>query len=111
LFDVLCLLFKVFINLLDLLEKGECDFVKDSHYFINRRSHEVKQCVLRFNLISLYFYLQGFCVPPELSDEVCGEGATEFTDYEQAGLGEGEGVKNVSDEIEDEDQVRGEGGC
>ena len=50
-------------------------------------------------------------MPPELSDEVCGEGATEFTDYEQAGLGEGEGVKNVSDEIEDEDQVRGEGGC
>jgi len=47
-------------------------------------------------------------VPPELSDEVCGEGATEFTDYEQAGLGEGEGVKNVSDEIEDEDQVQGE---
>ena len=55
-------------------------------------------------------YLQGFCVPPELSDEVCGEGATEFTDYEQAGLGEGEGVKNVSDEIEDEDQVWGKEG-
>jgi midasin len=48
---------------------------------------------------------QGFCIPPELSDEMSGEGATEFCDMEEAGLGEGEGVKNVSDQIEDEDQV------
>lgn len=35
-----------------------------------------------------------------------GEGATEFHDYEGGGIGEGEGVKDVSDKIENEDQVR-----
>ncbi|XP_053396218.1 midasin-like isoform X2 [Mercenaria mercenaria] len=48
---------------------------------------------------------KGFCIPPELSDEMSGEGATEFCDMEEAGMGEGEGVKNVSDQIEDEDQL------
>ncbi|KAL4232858.1 AAA ATPase midasin [Mactra antiquata] len=48
---------------------------------------------------------KGFCIPPELSDEMSGEGATEFCDIDNAGMGEGEGVKNVSDQIEDEDQL------
>ena len=34
-----------------------------------------------------------------------GEGATEFEDIEGGGVGEGEGVKDVSDQIESEDQV------
>jgi len=34
-----------------------------------------------------------------------GEGATEFCDIEGGGIGEGEGVKDVSDQIESEDQV------
>lgn len=34
-----------------------------------------------------------------------GEGATEFHDYEGGGIGEGEGAKDVSDKIENEDQV------
>ena len=34
-----------------------------------------------------------------------GEGATEFHDYEGGGIGEGEGTKDVSDKIENEDQV------
>lgn len=34
-----------------------------------------------------------------------GEGATEFHDYEGGGIGEGEGVKDVSDKIENEEQV------
>lgn len=35
-----------------------------------------------------------------------GEGATEFHDYEGGGVGEGEGSKDVSDKIENEDQVK-----
>lgn len=35
-----------------------------------------------------------------------GEGATEFHDYEGGGIGEGEGTKDVSDKIENEDQVK-----
>ncbi|CAL1534634.1 unnamed protein product [Lymnaea stagnalis] len=48
---------------------------------------------------------KGFCIPPELSEEADGEGATEFKDIEGGGLGEGEGAKDVSDQIESEDQL------
>uniref|UniRef100_A0A8B9KTP9 Midasin n=1 Tax=Astyanax mexicanus TaxID=7994 RepID=A0A8B9KTP9_ASTMX len=47
----------------------------------------------------------GFCLPQELMGGGDGEGATEFHDYEGGGIGEGEGVKDVSDKIENEDQV------
>ncbi|XP_072854872.2 midasin isoform X1 [Pogona vitticeps] len=49
---------------------------------------------------------KGFCLPKELMEEdTAGEGGTEFHDYEGGGLGEGEGKKDVSDKIENEDQV------
>ena len=48
---------------------------------------------------------QGFCLPAEFSDELGGEGATDFQDIEEGGIGEGEGMKDVSDQIENEDQV------
>lgn len=34
-----------------------------------------------------------------------GEGATQFHDYEDGGIGEGEGVKDISDKIENEEQA------
>lgn len=37
---------------------------------------------------------------------MAGEGATDFEDIEGGGLGEGEGAKDVSEQIETEDQVR-----
>ncbi|XP_035534963.1 midasin [Morone saxatilis] len=49
--------------------------------------------------------LEGFCLPQELMAGGDGEGATEFHDYEGGGIGEGEGTKDVSDKIENEDQV------
>ncbi|RMC13256.1 hypothetical protein DUI87_10790 [Hirundo rustica rustica] len=49
--------------------------------------------------------LKGFCLPKELLEDEAGEGATEFHDYEDAGIGEGEGKKDVSDKIESEDQA------
>lgn len=39
-----------------------------------------------------------------MEDDV-GAGATDFHDYEGGGIGEGEGKKDVSDQIENEDQV------
>ncbi|XP_032235337.2 midasin-like isoform X2 [Nematostella vectensis] len=48
----------------------------------------------------------GFCLPPEVDEEEGGEGATEFEDIEGGGLGEGEGAKDVSDQIESEDQLQ-----
>ncbi|XP_070405869.1 midasin isoform X3 [Nothobranchius furzeri] len=48
---------------------------------------------------------KGFCLPPELVDGSDGDGASEFHDYQSGGIGEGEGAKDVSDKIENEDQV------
>ncbi|CAB1342786.1 unnamed protein product [Coregonus sp. 'balchen'] len=47
---------------------------------------------------------KGFCLPQELMEGGDGEGATEFHDYEGGGIGEGEGTKDVSDKIENEEQ-------
>lgn len=57
-------------------------------------------------LLSIFTDLasRGFCLPPEI-EEGEGEGPTEFEDIEEGGLGEGEGIKDVSDQIESEDQV------
>ena len=50
--------------------------------------------------------VQGFCLPAEMIEDGEGDGATKFEDIESGGLGEGEGAKDVSDQIETEDQVR-----
>ncbi|XP_069561962.1 midasin [Brachyistius frenatus] len=55
--------------------------------------------------IFMEFAQKGFCLPQELMSGGDGEGATEFHDYEGGGIGEGEGCKDVSDKIENEDQV------
>lgn len=60
---------------------------------------------LFFILCNLIFIFQGFCVSVEFEDEVAGEGVIDFEDIEGGGFGEGEGVKDVSDQIENEDQV------
>ena len=43
-------------------------------------------------------------MPPEAVD-ASGEGATDFEDIEGGGIGEGEGMKDVSEQIEHEEQV------
>ncbi|XP_010287688.1 PREDICTED: midasin, partial [Phaethon lepturus] len=48
---------------------------------------------------------KGFCLPKELLEDEDGEGATQFHDYEDGGIGDGEGKKDVSDKIESEDQI------
>ncbi|XP_010137971.1 PREDICTED: midasin-like, partial [Buceros rhinoceros silvestris] len=48
---------------------------------------------------------RGFCLPKELLEDEAGEGATQFHDYEDGGIGDGEGKKDVSDKIESEDQI------
>jgi len=44
-------------------------------------------------------------VPAELSDDASNDGATKFEDVEGGGIGDGEGVKDVSEQIESEEQV------
>ena len=48
---------------------------------------------------------KGFCLPAELDDSKEGGAGTKFEENESGGLGEGEGAKDVSDQIESEDQL------
>lgn len=53
-------------------------------------------------------YLEGFCSKPDEEDGQ--EGATKFEEeISGTGMGEGEGKKDVSEQIEDEDQLLGTG--
>ncbi|GBN91977.1 Midasin [Araneus ventricosus] len=53
----------------------------------------------------MYAYLSGFCIPADLQEEAQKSGDTKFEDIESGGLDEGEGVKDVSENIETEDQL------
>ncbi|XP_011610045.2 midasin isoform X2 [Takifugu rubripes] len=48
---------------------------------------------------------KGFCLPQDTEAGDDGDGSMNFHDYEGGGIGEGEGTKDVSDKIENEDQV------
>lgn len=78
----------------------------DSYLLSLLTAHETS-CKLLSVLLGVFTELveKGFCIPPEVEEEESGEGATEFEDIQDGGLGEGEGAKDVSDKIESEDQV------
>ncbi|XP_077567526.1 midasin isoform X1 [Stigmatopora nigra] len=77
------------------------------HYFLSL-SVEVHRCTgkLLSVLANIFSELaqKGFCLPKGVSSGE-GEGATEFKDSEGDGVGQGEGSKDVSEKIENEDQV------
>ena len=63
-------------------------------------------CKLYSVLLGIFSELlqKGFCIPSD-EKEMEGEGATSFEDAENCGIGEGEGRKDVSNQIENEEQV------
>lgn len=63
-------------------------------------------CKLHSVLLGIFSELlqKGFCLPPD-EDDAGGNGVTSFEDAENCGIGEGEGMKDVSDQIENEEQV------
>ncbi|CAB4032455.1 Midasin, partial [Paramuricea clavata] len=63
-------------------------------------------CKLHSVLLGIFSELlqKGFCIPAD-EEEMEGEGATSFEDAENCGIGEGEGRKDVSKQIENEEQV------
>ncbi|XP_078699924.1 midasin-like [Branchiostoma floridae x Branchiostoma belcheri] len=93
------------LNLVPMLHQ----YVAMTTYYLTLRltSHRAT-CKLLSILLGLFSDLasKGFCQPAELSDELGGEGATQFEDIEGGGIGEGEGAKDVSDQIENEDQLQ-----
>lgn len=56
-------------------------------------------------LLFAKLFLQGFGNSDDVEEESGQEGSTKFEESEQAGLGEGEGAKDVSEQIETEDQL------
>ncbi|KAM4043140.1 midasin isoform 2-T2 [Anomaloglossus baeobatrachus] len=120
-------------GLLERLKSYVADCIKDKHTFFNQCCGLLVRLLPMLSSYSdlLLFYLtvsltthratgkllsiltymftelaqKGFCLPKELLEDSAGEGATEFHDYEGGGIGEGEGMKDVSDKIENEDQV------
>ncbi|XP_062522052.1 midasin-like [Corticium candelabrum] len=48
---------------------------------------------------------EGFGTPEEIVEEAVGDGKADFQDVDPAGMGEGEGIKDVSNQIESEDQL------
>ncbi|CAG8555969.1 630_t:CDS:2, partial [Paraglomus occultum] len=70
-------------------------------------AHHKSVCKLTYVLVSSFtvIFSRGFCTP-NMETEVTEEGDTE-KNVQGTGIGEGEGTKDVSDEIEDEEQVLG----
>ncbi|XP_057307926.1 midasin-like isoform X2 [Hydractinia symbiolongicarpus] len=96
--------YKASLNMLRLLE--EFDGLLKFYVFHSIMLHRTC-CKLLFVLYELFTNLlkEGYCVPPEEDTSMSGEGATEFEDIQNGGLGEGEGAKDVSEQIESEDQL------
>uniref|UniRef100_A0AAR5QJL7 VWFA domain-containing protein n=1 Tax=Dendroctonus ponderosae TaxID=77166 RepID=A0AAR5QJL7_DENPD len=77
-----------------------------SEYFITQQVAAYRiTCKLTSILMNIFIDLasKGFCVPPELSDEMDKEGVSKPSNG--MGLGDGQGEKDVSDRIESEDQL------
>ncbi|KAL3283550.1 hypothetical protein HHI36_006689 [Cryptolaemus montrouzieri] len=75
-------------------------------YFLTQQVSSYRvTCKLNSVLLNIFIELagKGFCVPPELSDELDDEGVSKPSDG--MGLGDGKGEKDVSDKIESEDQL------
>uniref|UniRef100_A0A8C3JPS0 Midasin n=1 Tax=Calidris pygmaea TaxID=425635 RepID=A0A8C3JPS0_9CHAR len=121
-------------ELLENLKSYREDYTSDKHKFFNQSCYllvRLKPMLCKYSDLILFYLTvslashrstgkllsvltsiftelaqKGFCLPKELLEDEAGEGATQFHDYEDGGIGEGEGKKDVSDKIESEDQAK-----
>ncbi|XP_025949160.1 midasin [Dromaius novaehollandiae] len=120
-------------ELLENLKSYGEDYTSDKHKFFNQSCYllvRLKPMLCKYSDLILFYLTvslashrstgkllsvitsiftelaqKGFCLPKELLEDEVGEGATQLHDYEEGGIGDGEGKKDVSDKIENEDQV------
>uniref|UniRef100_A0A8C0ELF2 Midasin n=1 Tax=Bubo bubo TaxID=30461 RepID=A0A8C0ELF2_BUBBB len=120
-------------ELLENLKSYREDYTSDKHKFFNQSCYllvRLKPMLCKYSDLILFYLTaslashrstgkllsvltsiftelaqKGFCLPKELLEDEAGEGATQFHDYEDGGIGDGEGKKDVSDKIESEDQI------
>jgi len=78
------------------------------YYFIALQVNSLRvKTKLLYIILNLFTSVveKGFCLPPGFSNEESMKDNVTFKDLTNAGLGEGEGEKDVSDMIENEDQL------
>ncbi|XP_078492436.1 midasin isoform X3 [Ciona intestinalis] len=88
-----------------------CPVMRDYHDMVRQVHHSMAvshRTLCKFNSVLLSMFSEitakGFCPPSEFEDELSDDKG-ELKDVEDAGIGEGQGAKDVSDQIETEDQV------
>ncbi|XP_067947566.1 midasin-like [Watersipora subatra] len=67
-------------------------------------NNSLKLLSILYNIFT-HLASKGFCLPEELSDELDGDGGGDFNTSDGPGLADGEGAKDVSDTIENEDEL------
>ena len=81
-----------------------CKSIFLKHVEIQINSNELLQTILSiFNLVSA----KGFCTPEAVIEELSQEGDSVLQEFEGGGFGEGEGATNVSEQIDNQEQVEG----
>ena len=81
-----------------------CESIFLKHVEIQINSNELLHTILSiFNLVSA----KGFCTPEAVIEELAKEGDSVLQEFEGGGFGEGEGATNVSEQIDNQEQVEG----
>ena len=77
------------------------------YYFAQQLACLRASCKLLSVLLNVFNQLlsKGFCSPSELDESQDQGGESQFQENESGGLGDGQGAKDVSDQIENEDQL------
>ena len=100
----------VIIQLINITRPFLLQLIKLYEYFLVNQV-ELLRNKLKFVhvIIGLFVQLssQGFCLPPDLKDELAEQvdGGTQFNDLDDAGLGDGEGTEDVSKKIDSQDEL------
>jgi len=92
---------------------GKCLPVIDQYVHVIEYYFSLQLATLRTSskllsvLLNIFNQLleKGFCRPTELEEDSSAGSGTQFQENESGGLGEGDGGKDVSDQIENEDQL------
>ncbi|GFS38673.1 midasin [Nephila pilipes] len=93
--------------LLNLLPVFDQYFQLVKIYFVTNLGMHRTSCKFLTILLEIFNLLatKGFCIPPDLKEEAEKASGTKFEDIESGGFDDGEGVKDVSENIETEDQL------
>ena len=95
-----------FLQLQSLLDSyvSMCESIFLKNVEIQYNTNELLQIVLSiFNLVSA----KGFCTPEAVLEEMAKEGDSVLQEFEGGGFGDGEGTTNVSEQIDNQEQVEG----